>query len=362
MKVVQIIPTLSSGDAIGNETLTIDQILKNDGVETSIYSEYVTPPLKKNMVKDIDRLTELTKEDIAILHLSTSARSNRLFGSLPCKKVVMYHNVTPPEFFRHDNPYLEGLTSQALADVAYLSDKADYCLADSEFNRKDLIEFGYKCPIDVLPILIDFKEYNREPDQKIIDCYKDKTVILFTGRIAPNKKQEDIIRTFYYYKKYYNNEAILILAGKYEEEDVYYRRLRKYIECLQLRDVIFTGHISFEELLAYYKSADAFLCMSEHEGFCVPLLEAMYFNVPVIAYNNTAVPYTMGDAGILINSKNPEEDAGLLNDMMNNKVLRDKILAEQERRLANFDFRKMSSLFENELKIIRHTEGTKQHD
>lgn len=210
--------------------------------------------------------------------------------------------------------------------MCFLADKVDYCLAVSEFNKQNLRELGYKVPIDVLPVIIPFDDYKRKPNQDILERYKDgKHNIIFTGRVAPNKCHQDVIAAFACYKKYYDSKARLFLVGSYNETDTYYRKLKKYIELLGLDDVVFTGHIKFEEILAYYSVADVFVCMSEHEGFCVPLIEAMFFGVPIIAYNCTAVPSTLGDAGILVDKKDSIETAALINKVILDSNLRELI-------------------------------------
>lgn len=115
-----------------------------------------------------------------------------------------------------------------------------------------------------------------------MEHYKDDgyTNFIFVGRVAPNKKQEDVIRAFYCYKKYCNPKSRLFIVGSYNGMERYYHRLRRYVGALELDNVVFTGHIPFAQILAYYHLADLFLCMSDHEGFCVPLVEAMYFNLP----------------------------------------------------------------------------------
>lgn len=162
------------------------------------------------------------------------------------------------------------------------------------------------------------------------------TNILFTGRIAPNKKQEDIIRMFYQYQKRYRAKSRLFLAGSYDGMETYYERLREYVQKLRLKHVYFTGHIRFEELLAYYHIADAFVCMSEHEGFCVPLVEAMYFKIPVLAYDSTAVTETLGGSGFLTDTKDPLVNASVLNHILTNDSVRKTLLEGQSKRLAHF--------------------------
>lgn len=197
-----------------------------------------------------------------------------------------------------------------------------------------------------MPIVVPFDDYRKKPSQDIIEKYKDdRHNIVFTGRVAPNKCHQDIIAAFACYKKYYDSKARLFLVGSYKEKDTYYRKLKKYVDLLGVEDVVFTGHIKFEEILAYYHIADVFLCMSEHEGFCVPLIEAMYFGVPIIAYNCTAVPMTLGDGGILVNKKNPIETAALINRIISDPMLRDLMKENQQKRLAEFQYEKIVGMF-----------------
>ena len=174
---------------------------------------------------------------------------------------------------------------------------------------------GYTCPMKVLPILIRFEDYEQEPDADVIRKYSDgATNLLFVGRMAPNKKVEDVISAFAYYKEHYDKTARLFLVGSFQETDLYYQYLQKHIKKLGTHDVIFSGHISFQAVLAYYKIADVFLCMSEHEGFCVPLVEAMYFGVPIVAYDSSAIADTLGGAGILLKNKDLKKTASYIKD------------------------------------------------
>lgn len=338
MQIVQIVPTLAYGDAVGNDAMAIKKILHNAGYKTEIYAESVVKPLDKTAAKSIDKLYELGKENVAILHLSTGAKINSDFADLTCRKIVRYHNVTPPKFFAKNDSHTEAINKWALQNVTFLADKVDYCLAVSEFNKVDLVKIGYQCRIDVLPILIPFDDYKKKSDEKIIKKYQKMPMVLFTGRIVPNKKIEDIIRAFYIYKKYYNPKAVLVLAGSYKETDIYYRKLATYINRIGAKDVVFTGHIRFDEILAYYHCADIFLCQSEHEGFCVPLVEAMFFQIPVIAYKSSAIPFTLGKSGILMETKEPLLVAGMMNCVHENKQLREQIIEEEERRLEDFSY------------------------
>lgn len=338
MRVVQIVPTLAYGDAIGNDALALRKALQEAKYDTDIYAETVVKPLSPLEAKSMERLSELTERDIAILHLSTGAKANRIFADLPCKKIVRYHNVTPPEYYKNHDPYIEQINKWALKDVDYLADKIDYCLADSEFNKADLIDMGYCCKIDVLPILIPFEDYKKEPGKDILRQYKDIPLVLFTGRIVPNKKIEDVIASFWMYKKYYNSDAVLVLVGSYQADGKYYQTLQTYIQKNEISDVMFTGHVPFEDILAYYQMADIFLCQSEHEGFCVPLVEAMWFQVPIVAYSSSAIPGTLGGSGIALDIKDSLITAGVMDRIYKNAVLRQKVLKNESLRLQDFSY------------------------
>lgn len=163
------------------------------------------------------------------------------------------------------------------------------------------------------------------------------TNIIFTGRVVPNKKQEDVIAAFDIYQKYYNPESRLILVGNPQLIPAYYASLKEYVKALGTENVVFTGHITFSAILAYYRSADLFLCMSDHEGFCVPLLEAMFFDVPVVAKNTSAVGETLGGSGILLPDSEPGMAAGVMNRILTDEALRKKVLDNQRERLKDFE-------------------------
>jgi len=348
MQILQLIPTIAYGDAVGNDAVALKKILRKMGFVTNIYAESVVAPLDSKTAYKIDKMPKVNKDDIIIYHLSTGSELNFKFANFKCRKIAIYHNVTPPEFFEQNDEFIKGINEWGLEGVKFLSDKVEYCLADSELNKQDLIELNYKCDIDVLPIVVPFEDYKKTPNRAIVKKYDDKyTNIIFTGRIAPNKKHEDVITAFYYYKKYWNDKARLILVGSYKETDLYYMRLKKYVEEIGVEDVIFTGHIKFDEILAFYKVANVFLCMSEHEGFCVPLVEAMMFQVPIIAYNSTAIPSTLGGSGFMIDDKEPIFVAKCIDKVVSDKKLQDNLITKQNERLEDFKYEHIAEQFKN---------------
>lgn len=354
MKVIQVVPVLAFGDAVGNDTIAIKNVLCEAGYETAIYAGVIDYRIQKDTAFTIEEMPTLSAEDIIIYHMSTGNEINNLLSTWNCKKIIMYHNITPPEFFEGYNYEAVQRSLAGIESVKYYADKVDYVIADSEFNKTDLLKWGYKCKIDVLPILVPFSDYDKKPNKSILKKYSDDGYVnlLFTGRIVPNKKQEDIIDAFYYYKKFVNDKARLFLVGSYTGMERYYNRLVKYVEDLGIEDVIFTGHVSFDEILAYYHLADVFVCMSEHEGFCVPIIEAMYFDIPIIARATSAVSETVGTGGLLLKNNDAIITAEVINEVVENQSLRERLLKQQKERLKDFSTNRTKELF---LKIIEKT-------
>lgn len=348
MYIYQLLSTIAYGDAVSNDTIAMEKVIKRMGLHTRIYAESIVAPLDKKTALHVDELKNVKKDDIIIFHMSTGSRLNFDVAKYECRKIVVYHNITPAEYFKKNDKKFMDICQYGLQGACYLADKVDYCIADSKFNKNDLINMGYKSPIDVLPIIIPMTDYDKKPDKGILKKYSDDYVnILFTGRIAPNKKQENLIAAFYYYNRLYNNKSRLILAGSFRYEDPYYIRLTEYTKKLGMgEDVVFTGHIKFNQILAYYNIADIFLCLSEHEGFCVPLVEAMKFKVPIIAYNQAAVPETMNYNGMILDDNNPQYVAACIDEMVKNQKLRENIIEQQSKRLEYYSYDNVSNMFE----------------
>lgn len=359
MRVIQLMTTISFGDAVSNDALAISRIIADMGYETNIYVEHIDERLPKDTAVNVSKMPKLYKEDVIIYHAATATNLNFALPNYNAKKIMIFHNITPPDFFKQYSVSLKRSANDGLNEMRYLADKVDYCLADSNENRNVLINMGYKCRIDVCPILIPFDDYVEKPSEQVLSQYDDgKTNILFVGRIAPNKKHEDVIRAFYHYNERHNRNSRLFLVGSWSGMESYYNRLRDYIQALGASNIIFTGHIKFNELLAYYKLADVFLCMSEHEGFCVPLVESMFFDVPIVAYASTAIPDTLGGSGILLKDKDPAFCAAVIDRVITDDALREYIISRQRARLADFAYDNVKKQFESYLRLFIAGEST----
>ncbi len=345
MQIHQILTALSYGDAVSNDAIEIRHALRRMGYESEIFTKYAHPKVSKLS----KRLNEYNKnaDNIVIYHFGLAGLEVTDFVKLlPDTKVLVYHNITPYHYFKNINDELYHLCRQGREELKTLTDVVKLALGDSEFNENELIDFGFN-NTGVLPILIDYSKYKVKPNTKVMETYKDGYVnLLFVGRISPNKKQEDLIKVFYYYKKI-NPKSRLFIVGSYQNTEKYLNKLQELVNRLNLKDVIFTGHTSFDETIAYYQISDIFLCMSEHEGFCVPLLESMYFNIPIIAYNSSAIPYTLENCGILINDIHYDEIAEMIDLIINDASLRKKIVEKQNERFGNFEIKKIEGKLKN---------------
>jgi glycosyltransferase involved in cell wall biosynthesis len=337
MNINLVVPSLAYGDAIGNDVLAQKSAIISMGYRCEIYADWIDERLPRGSAQLIRKINPMN-DDIVIYHFGSGNPLCYKMAALDCRKVIRYHNVTPPEFYRKYSANAYEDASDALKALSVLSNRFDYGLAVSEFNRRNLIDMGYTAGIDVLPILIPFSDYEKKPDFRLMKKYDDgKVNILFTGRIAPHKKVEDIIQAFAYYRQI-NPESRLILAGSGIGER-YHQKLEYYISKLEPKpaNIIFTGHLKFAELLALWRVANVYMSMSEHEGFGVPLVEAMYFKVPVIARDCAAIPETLGNSGFLLPDNNPKVAAEAIHEIINNSELRNQIVEAQKERLKDFD-------------------------
>ncbi len=342
MRIVQITDYLAYGDAISNHMIALMKGLKRHDITCQIYARNISP-LQKNNAEYYNSYRE-EKDDIILYHFSTGTDLNHEVLNHKCKVILNYHNITPPQFFKGYSRLNFESCKKGYEDAQGFIGKIDSVISDSKYNSLQLKKMGFTCPMYNAPILVDFEQYGQATgvgERKINSA--EPVRILFVGRIAPNKCQEKIIRDFYYYNKLHNSNSQLILAGNYQGCEAYYLRLKKYVHMLGLKNVIFTGHIPFIKLLEYYRTSTIFLCESEHEGFCVPLVEAMYFKIPTIAYDSSAIKETLGDAGLIFEKHDPELVCSLIEKILGDQELRMKLETNQVERLNEFNHEKVLS-------------------
>jgi glycosyltransferase involved in cell wall biosynthesis len=249
---------------------------------------------------------------------------------------MIYHNITPHDFFVDWHRILVRECYKGRLEIKLFVDKVDLALGDSDFNRRELEAAGYP-RTGVLPILMDFSKFDRPGDPITRRLFGDgKTTILFVGRVIPNKKFEDVIKAFHIYHKYFNPDSRLILAGEYRGMERYFSSLLALIDRLGVRDVHFSGHIRFAELMAFFELAEVYLSLSEHEGFGVPILEAFYRKIPVVGFEAAAVGETMNGGGVLLREKDFVRIAALIDVLVRDKELREAVVRGQLRALEKY--------------------------
>jgi glycosyltransferase involved in cell wall biosynthesis len=329
-----VLATLGYGDAIGHEVLGIQRVLKRAGYESEIFVETADPRLEPLTLDYRDMIGNVGPQDVLVHHFSIGSRASRTAYALPGRMALVYHNITPPEYFIGVHEDLVRLCFRGRRELTAYIGRTDIALGDSEYNRAELEALGF-APTAVLPVVPDFSHLDRQPDTRLASSFDDGwTNVLFVGRVIPNKKFESVIRAFHVYRTRHNPRARLLLVGSYSGFEKYLALLHSLVARLGTPDVHFLGHVSNEELTALYDVADLFLCASEHEGFCVPIVEAFHKQIPVLAYASTAVPATMDGGGVLYERHDPFEVARLMEAVLDDRDLEAAVVQSQDTALA----------------------------
>jgi glycosyltransferase involved in cell wall biosynthesis len=335
----QLVAGYSNGDAISNEARTLRTWFRAWGFRSEIYCEAsrILPELRKD-ARDVSLFpAETGPDDVVMLHLSIGSDVNDLFPRTPAKKVVRYHNVTPDRFFRAVDDHLAHLLARGRAQMKELAGVADLNLADSGYNAEELREAGYG-EAHVLPLALELRRLEAAADPEVLAKYQDgKLNVLFVGRCVPNKRLEDLLYAHYYLQNYHRPDARLLHVGSFAGTEPYLAMLQSVKRDLKLNHVDFVGSVPESHLCAYYQLADVFLCMSEHEGFGIPLLEAMQARLPVLAFDSAAVAETMDGAGLLFRDKIFDEIAAWTVRLAEPGPLRDQVIAQQNKRLQRYE-------------------------
>jgi L-malate glycosyltransferase len=336
--VAQLVAHLAPRDAIGGHVLEIDRALRAEGIETAIYAGSVHSGFRRQARHHSELTTVPGRETLLVYHASTGSPVASFLHGRRERLVVDYHNITPPEHFAPWHADICAELASGRRELAGLAGRAVMGMADSRFNADELVALGYP-NVSVVPILLDVNRLVRS-DTPAADAHWPPgtgTRWLFVGRIAPNKAQHDIVKAFACYRTVHDPNATLTLVGG-TSAPAYATALHQYVDTLGLTDhVRLAGSVPDDELEALYRSAHTFVCLSEHEGFCVPLLEAMAHDLPIVAYAAAAVPETLGDAGILLDSKRPALVAEAVHRTTTDTTLRQHLVTAGHQRLTHYD-------------------------
>ncbi|MBF2067134.1 MAG: glycosyltransferase [Calothrix sp. C42_A2020_038] len=325
LKYVQVLDALDFGDAVSNQTIRIHQILQAKGEHSRIFSKYADHRVEKYR-QNISEFV-MDEDTIIIHHFSGYSEIAEFISDLRGYKILIYHNITPHKFFKKGERLYE-FCKKGRIQLQKIITKYDLVVGDSIYNTEEAESMGAR-KVKELPIIVPNLCQTTISDDLVNSLRTgiDK-VWLFVGRIAPNKRQDILVDIFANYVKLYPNEKHhLYLVGKYFEEDSFYQKVHSKINLLGLsQQITLTGKVEDEYLQAYYKAADIFLCMSEHEGFCVPIVEAFHSHVPVIAYACTAVASTVGQGLGALDSLNIESAVERIHKVFTNPLLKQDLI------------------------------------
>ncbi|MBX7056550.1 MAG: glycosyltransferase family 4 protein [Leptospirales bacterium] len=323
------------GDAISNEALILQKELRRLGFRSQIFSQHFHTT-DAHLVEHYRRY-HYARNSILIYHHSFHSDFLNDFESIPAEKALIHHNTTPPEFVAPYNPTIAEQLAITREKLHRLAGRFAANAADSQFNAHDLEELGFK-NIEVMPVPIDFSQF---PDCTDLDRHelfrRGPATLLFVGRIFPNKRHQDLIKTYYYYRKLIPDSQLVFVGAFHPGVRSYVSELASLAQELGLGDAVrFTDMISPAQVAACYRSASVFLSMSEHEGFFAPLVESMHFDLPVLAFRSSVIPETLDRSGIQFERKDFVRVAAVAAELHENRSLRGALLDGQQRRLRHF--------------------------
>lgn len=354
----QFVHTLQYGDAISGEAIALQRLMTRRGISSKIYSVHAHEKVADLITPYVRCEREIAAELLAgikvavILHHSIASPLNTLFMKLHgVVKFMIYHNLTPVHWFQSYNPRVVKDLEHGRDELPLLLEYPDVILADSIFNAHELAALGCK-NVEVFPLVFDTEKWQQPANPGIASALTKHggKNILTVGRIAPNKCVEDIIKPFYFYHHKINRKSRLWIVGVDTDTEIYSFELKRLVQELRLKEAVtFVGSVSDGELRAFYENSDVYMAMSEHEGFCMPIVEAMHFCVPIIAFNSCAVPETLGGAGVLLQDKSPAVIAELMHVVATDLDLRRSLQELGKKRVADFSIENFSLQFDSKI-------------
>ncbi|HYO99153.1 MAG TPA: glycosyltransferase [Pyrinomonadaceae bacterium] len=297
----QLLPDIVYGDAISNQAIAIRDYLRGRGRESEIFVKRRDERMAHEAL--VFDAALVRPGDALLYHHSIGSALTAFAVEHAGAKCLIYHNVTPAEYYAPYRPGFAWMLETGRAHLPRLARHFACSVGDSAYNARELAACGFPDP-GVLPIICDPAKWKMRADAGVMRRLQDGRInLLFVGRIAPNKRQDELVEAYAYYHAL-DPHSRLVIAGEGRASDPYYARLLRTISARRLTEhVVVTGQITDAELLAYYRTAHLYWSLSEHEGFGVPLVEAMWFDVPVLAYSRTATPETVGAAGVTFDDK-----------------------------------------------------------
>lgn len=349
-RIDQFVHTLNYGDAISSEVLALQRVFKKAGIVSDIYAINIHPAYRGQSGYYYYQNYKAEKNSAVILHYSLGSPLNQLYLSLnSVTRYLIYHNLTPSYWFEGVNPRIVEDIKVGLEQLPQLCRCTDHLIADSSFNAEELKKLGFEATVLNLPV--DAKRWEIEADGQVVSTIKSQEGIhlLHVGRMAPNKCLEDILKVFYFLNKFSEKKSYLWLVGTDTDTEIYAFSLKLLAQELQISSSVnFISSFNDAKVKALYQNCTAYLCMSEHEGFCLPVVESMYFGLPVIAYDSSALPDTLSNAGVLVKEKRPAHIAELIKLIDQDATIRSQLITAGKQRVDRLSL----EVFENNVRQI----------
>jgi glycosyltransferase involved in cell wall biosynthesis len=341
VRVDQVIPSLASRDAIGVHTLNLRDGLRAAGIDSDVYYGSFTPDVEHEG-RPVIELGRAGRDRWLLYQASIGSPVYDIFSARAEPKLVNYHNITPASLLRDWEPAVAYEASLGRTQLARLAPQSRFAVADSAFNESELVALGYSGTA-VVPLLIDMQVKSPMPDPVLAASLAARRAreggadLMYVGKISPHKAPHDLVKMLEVVRLTLDPAARLHLIGS-PLGSTYEPALRAFVSELGLDSAVsFAGSVSGAELEAYFQAADVFVMASDHEGFCVPLAEAMGHGVPIVAYGVTAVPETVGGAGLVLPDKSPALFAAAVGRVLRDERLRSVLSAAGLERAAGFD-------------------------
>jgi L-malate glycosyltransferase len=360
----QFLPVYASRSAVGNHTDEVARTLRSLGFRSDIWATS-TWRARRGHVRDWREYRgPVAGEATWLLYqLSTGHPMADALARRPERKLVNYHNITPAPLMAPWEPDLVPELLEGRRQLGEWAGPAELAIADSGFNGAELVAAGYGRVV-VVPVLVDLAALAVAGDVGVARRLAGAKEggggdWLFVGRLAPNKCQHDVVKAFALYRRFYDPGARLWLVGG-SSSPRYLLALERFVAALGLSGAVtLTGSVSQAALVSYYRGADVFVCLSQHEGFCVPLLEAMWHRVPVVALGSSAVPETVGGAGVVV----PVGEAGAavvaaaVHRVLGDAVLREALVAAGVVRVEEFSLARSRARFADAITTVMGAPG-----
>lgn len=332
-RIDQLLAGFADGDAISHHARIIRDTLRASGFASDIFTDpaHASPSLSGEWRPLADYAP--APADLCLFHYSIASTATAAYERARVRKVLIYHNITPPEFYCGFDDHVVRQLTEARAQLAQMGSAADAVWAVSRFNASELESLGIP-RVRILPLPLPRAMLDIPPDPLVTGKFaRDLTTWLFVGRMAPNKRVEDLIEAFAWYHRGINPYSRLLLVGSEHGCPRYSTMLRMLVADLDIANIGFEGFASPAGLTAYYRAAHVYVSTSAHEGFGLPLVEAMYYGVPVVARAVGGTPEAMGDGGVLYDGLDAPELAALLHRVVTDAPLRADILQSQRKRV-----------------------------